>query len=206
MKPRLRCYGYAISLALLVGILVPSQPGFSWYDATHTGINMKAASLQVGDSFSLDEHLRTHLGLKEGLQTMLKGRAITRILGDGGRSEDMVPRWINHFHDPVQPWNTAGLWIPGSSSSVIWAQLARGAQNSLPTLFTGAYSWHDARAYYREALTGATAVVREEALSKTFRALGQVMHLVADVAVPNHSRNDILHGPSATFGGTNIET
>jgi len=198
----------AIFLALLVSLMVATPPSYCWYDETHTEINMRAASLQVGDSFSLDEFLRTRLGLKEGLQRILKGREIIRILGDGGPSEDIVPRWINHFHDPLQPWNTAGLWLPGSSSSAIWAQLARGAQNGLPTPLTGAYSWHDARTYYREALTEATASSREEALSKTFRALGQVMHLVADVAVPNHSRNDIKHGPLAMWpiGRTNVET
>ena len=206
MRPRSRCDGLAIFLALLVGILVASQPSHSWYDGTHGQINMKATSLRVGDSFSLDDYLRTQLDLKEGLQTRLKGRAIIRIVGDGGPSEDIIPRWINHFHDPLQPWNSAGLWIPGSSSSVIWAQMGRGAQNGLPTPFTGAYSWHDAQAYYRQALTEATTTAREEALSRTFRALGQVMHLVADLAVPNHSRNDIWHGPYAAVGVTNIES
>jgi hypothetical protein len=206
MKPHTRCYGLATFLSLFVGLLVTAKPSLCWHDETHRGINEAGAFLRAGDGFSLDDYLRAQLGLKEGLQTRLKGRAIVRIVGDGGPSEDIIPRWINHFHDPLQLWNSAGLWLPGSSSSVIWAQMGQGAQNGLPTPFTGAYSWHDARAYYRQALTEATTATREEALSKTFRALGQVMHLVADVAVPNHSRNDIKHGPYATFGVINIET
>jgi hypothetical protein len=48
------------------------------------------------------------------------------------------------------------------------------------------YSWLLSREYYYQALlTGS-----EEQYAKTFRSIGQVMHLVSDAAVPAHVRND----------------
>jgi hypothetical protein len=48
------------------------------------------------------------------------------------------------------------------------------------------YSWLLSRDYYYQALlTGS-----EEQYAKTFRSIGQVMHLVSDAAVPAHVRND----------------
>ncbi|MEK6901624.1 MAG: hypothetical protein AABX37_04730, partial [Nanoarchaeota archaeon] len=52
------------------------------------------------------------------------------------------------------------------------------------------WSWQKARGYYFQALTGATNTERGKNYGKTFRALGQVMHLIADLAVPEHTRND----------------
>lgn len=55
---------------------------------------------------------------------------------------------------------------------------------------TGNWSWQDSRRYFRTALIGATSDEREQAFADTFRALGQVMHLVVDASVPEHVRND----------------
>lgn len=63
------------------------------------------------------------------------------------------------------------------------------------------YSWADARNYYYLALTSATKEVRDENFAKTFRALGQVIHLLEDMAVPAHVRND-AHDP--IIGGTDF--
>ncbi len=41
--------------------------------------------------------------------------------------------------------------------------------------------------------------VREKAFADTFRALGQVMHLVVDASVPEHTRNDV-HPLAGVFG------
>ncbi len=54
----------------------------------------------------------------------------------------------------------------------------------------GNWSWHDARRMYYQALTEPDPVRREALLAATFRALGQIMHLVVDASVPEHVRND----------------
>jgi hypothetical protein len=84
-----------------------------------------------------------------------------------------------HFHDPLSTnWDIAGLSIPplvSFPSMIYWAQ---SSDND--------YSWLLSRDYYYQALlTGS-----EEQYAKTFRSIGQVMHLVSDAAVPAHVRND----------------
>ncbi|OPY88455.1 MAG: hypothetical protein A4E73_03365 [Syntrophaceae bacterium PtaU1.Bin231] len=64
----------------------------------------------------------------------------------------------------------------------------------------GGNSWHDAREYYYRALTDANPAARLLWFEKTFRALGQIMHLVEDAAVPEHVRNDLWHGPKSLLG------
>jgi hypothetical protein len=50
--------------------------------------------------------------------------------------------------------------------------------------------WGDARNYFYSALTAASQVNRDDYFVKTFRAVGQVIHLLEDMAVPAHVRND----------------
>jgi hypothetical protein len=61
---------------------------------------------------------------------------------------------------------------------------------------------HDGRAYFYQALT-ATTKTSATALASTFRAVGQVMHLVEDASVPAHVRND-AHPP--VISGYHYET
>jgi len=55
----------------------------------------------------------------------------------------------------------------------------------------GKWSWHDARKYFYEGLTSVNKAARDASFAKTFRALGQLMHLIQDASVPSHTRNDI---------------
>jgi hypothetical protein len=63
--------------------------------------------------------------------------------------------------------------------------------------------WTSAREYFYVYLTGkdfqnqtkaTNQAEREEYLAKSFRSLGQVVHLLQDVAVPAHTRNDYSQG------------
>ena len=116
---------------------------------------------------------------------------------DGGQFEDtpggiQIPymRSNNHFHDPlIEPWTNAGLNVAGFSpfkSSLIWAQ----DQGALASLFGGDWSWKKARDSFHKGLTGLNQEERDKNLADTFRALGQGMHLIQDVSVPAHVRND----------------
>ncbi len=85
----------------------------------------------------------------------------------------------------MEPWDRAGLDIPlfpTGISSLVWAQLSDD-----PGGYSyNAFSWIAARNNYYKALTTGS----ESDWKLTFQALGQVMHLVADAAVPAHVRND----------------
>jgi hypothetical protein len=61
--------------------------------------------------------------------------------------------------------------------------------------------WDNARAYFYQALTATGAVDRESNFVKTFRSVGQVLHLLEDMAVPAHVRNDFKSHLS--FNGVN---
>jgi hypothetical protein len=71
-------------------------------------------------------------------------------------------------------------------SSVRWMQEPR--QGDVDT--GGFWSWRDARRLYYRALTEPGASNREILWADVFRALGQIMHLVVDASVPEHTRND----------------
>lgn len=73
--------------------------------------------------------------------------------------------------------------------------------------------WDDAKNAYYIALTSIFSENHETYLAKTFQALGQVLHLLQDVSVPAHVRNDFrshleflgitpqtLFKPSSWFG------
>ncbi|MGH2362915.1 MAG: hypothetical protein ACRDGM_20500, partial [bacterium] len=65
------------------------------------------------------------------------------------------------------------------TSSILWGQDANQG-----------FSWLNARKAYINALIAASPTEREKWFAETFRAIGQVMHLIADSSVPAHVRND----------------
>ncbi len=153
--------------------------------STHDLINREAAKAS-----RVDEVLRSSLGFSEGLLTPLKNHAgvskpVRAWLGEGGIREDDVEgltfRFLRHFHDPLRPWDSAGLLFGVRwDSSIRWMQ--RPDQG---------WSWLGARLFYLAALTDPDPGNREQAFADTFRALGQVMHLIVDASVPEHVRNDL---------------
>lgn len=125
-----------------------------------------------------------------------------RSIIEGSRLEDNGARPRNHFYDPT---NGLGLNINGISlgkPSLEWGF----KDDSL--LFSNNYSWTRAREYMYIALTGtnfngdtvaATADERNQYSQLMFRSVGQVIHLVEDLASPAHVRND-LHLPVGLAG------
>ncbi len=58
------------------------------------------------------------------------------------------------------------------------------------TQICGYYSWDDARKYYYSALMALNDTTQDKNFAETFRAIGQLMHLIQDMSVPEHTRND----------------
>ncbi len=151
--------------------------------STHDLINGEAAK-----GSQVDGVLRSSLGFSEGLLTPLRNHAgvsklVRAWLGEGGVREDDGIRFLRHFHDSLQPWGSAGLQLVPPArfdSSLRWMQ--RPDQG---------WSWLGARLFYLAALTDPDPGNRAQAFADTFRALGQVMHLVVDASVPEHVRNDL---------------
>jgi hypothetical protein len=149
---------------------------------THTLVNRQAA-LQ---SEYFRSHLREAIGFHDDVLTPLRkgndSRQLVQWLEEGGAREDDGVRFLHHFHDPLQSPESAGLGRGPArfSSSIRW--MHDPGQD---------WSWPAARNLYYQALTEADPVRRDALWADLFRAVGQIMHLVVDASVPEHTRNDM---------------
>ncbi len=117
----------------------------------------------------------------------------------------------HHFHDPIRDSglddktdhpNYTNLFAfathiyPGQfdvtgQSAIVWA-IKGTAPYQEPT--TNAQSWVDARDNFHAALTDSNSLWREYYLAIVFLDLGSVAHMIEDMGVPAHTRNDFLFG------------
>lgn len=156
--------------------------------SSHALINQVAT--QQNSAFQT--FLRRSLGFPNDRLTNLRANGeslrIQEWIVRGGEREDDLLRFLRHFHDPLKPWDVAGLdlRIDRHDSSVRWMQ-----EPNQGGLDTGSFwSWRDARRLYYDALVEPNPNYREALWADLFRALGQIMHLVVDASVPEHTRND----------------
>ncbi len=155
------------------------------------------------------------------LQTVAQRRekSARQWIIDGGFSADEPegPVSLRHFYDPTnkkEPWITDTHWIfnvatrlrpignPGITA-IDWA--ADEQHEPIDEFFVEQnYSWKDAKEYFIQAL-GDTEPGNEN-YGKAWRAVGETMHLMADMAVPAHVRNDghakELEDPDLVEAGT----
>ncbi|MBN2568170.1 MAG: hypothetical protein JXB42_01945 [Deltaproteobacteria bacterium] len=160
---------------------------------THELIN-EYIVINALNGFSLHLYLKEQLNIDKGIEEIFGKNEVSEWLKKGGKYEDK-PNWhtfwgrsVNHFHNPLTDEGYSGIWgvswLSGVSS-VQWSQKPVGTQSP-----GGHYSWHDVREYFYIALTAPTKSERDENFAETFRGLGQLMHLVQDLSVPAHTRDD----------------
>jgi hypothetical protein len=143
-------------------------------EPTHILVNRAAAGTQAFGTL-----LQSQLGLLRGVEEPFQNRPAIDWIGAGGDAEDASNRFFRHFHDPLKTWQDAGL--PLYDSSVHWMQRDDAVQG---------WSWQHTRRAFHAALVTANPTVRDEAWAAAFQGLGQVMHLVVDASVPEHTRGD----------------
>ncbi len=169
---------------LVTSCFVLNTPARAFEVDTHRQLTDKAIeSIEA----QLHTYLVDNLGLEGGLNEQLGIFNARGWMIEGSNFEDDDTRPRNHFHDPISDVGLTGL----SESAIDWSLRSIGGQGE------DAYSWNDAREYYFKALTSPTKTERDENWGKTFRALGQVIHLLQDQASPAHVRND----PHLSIGG-----
>lgn len=188
-------FALSIFVAVLILDFLISKQCFPLEKETHKALNEHIAKTTV-NNFELNSYLGNQLGLRSGIETILNGKEVWKWIRDGGAYEDepMYTRSFNHFHNPLKTWDRAGF--KGTfQSSIIWAQ----DQGAFGSLWGGNFSWNRVREYFYIGLTGKdfngtlmayTQSEKEKYYSKTFQGIGQIMHLVQDVSVPAHTRND----------------
>ena len=125
----------------------------------------------------------------------------------GSHDEDTIPRWINHFYDPIynQGWTgeKTGIMPNWLVQSVSYALIAdKSPVSSLEWLhnqnlqtsyhqFLGNHTWE--KAIYELAVNNN----KKEA----YYTLGFILHLIEDATVPEHTRNDTHAEPVQNITG-----
>ncbi len=172
--------------------MLSSSPLYAFKEETHRQLNEFIGRTSL-NGFYLNTYLKNTLDFQEGINQNIAGQALYKWLREGGAQEDQTDHWYtccrfkNHFHNPI---TNEGLWM-GGYSSIDWAFMNIDQQSP-----GGTYSWKDVRQNFFNALTYAgadlieTEAWRQYYMAETFRGLGQLMHLVQDLSVPAHARND----------------
>ncbi len=152
------------------------------------------------NGFSINDYLINTLGIENGVDESYNAHQIWWWIRNGGLFED-IPIWymlyrrsVNHFHNPITDQGFSGIWGTGilsGLSSIQWSQHQLTIQDP-----GGFYSWHDVREYYYLALTDNNKTLRDTNYADMFRGLGQLMHLVQDLSVPEHARDDGHYRPA----------
>jgi hypothetical protein len=199
----------SLLLAFLFGsALCGLDRAFAYETPTHAVISQKAIGASTLDGqlsniapnaklFSTDSLLSDGGFYFFGLTVFEIASSVTDWVAYGAISEDnfCCPplRFLNHFYNPLAPAGQEGYANYGLTGlpSLQW-----GLE---PTDISGQdYSFRDARNYYYQGLTASTERDRKRNLSSMFRAIGQDIHLVQDLAQPQHTRND-SHGSGSRY-------
>ena len=90
---------------------------------------------------------------------------------EGAKNEDTPTRWMNHFYNP-----SSGYGLPGYAPANVWADLSIAQM----TYARGDQSWQAAISAYAN-----------DDKKRAFLALGHILHLIEDMAVPAHTRIDM---------------
>ncbi len=192
-----------IIIALIISLLSFGNSYAFDNEVTHADITQKAVL-----NSNLKEYLRKNLNFPVALETQVADKnslSIISWLQKGSTEEDSPAcRASNHFHNPLEGWDQSYMsdepfyiqsWCGQTEysskySNVTWATGLLSPDDSPKSRPSQDMGWDDARRYYSWALTSVTPYGRELYFSKTFKALGQVMHMLQDMAVPAHVRND----------------
>lgn len=187
-----------IMLSLIALLYSIHQSAHAYTPDAHKAITQQVAEATTS---SIDRILKDELGISNGILEAFQGKTAQELIGDGARREDWPPtRVLNHFHNPLTPWPSAGLHIESMDgtrsidglSSVLWQQYP--AQHGDKA--GGDWAWHDARRWYLTALATLAATEREQAFAETFLTLGHLVHLIQDASVPAHVSfaSDLMDG------------
>lgn len=191
------------TLAFMIFIISSIADAYDNED-THRRITKTAISAS-----KLDNYLSQNLGFVKGWEDKIRGNTIMYWLIEGSYLEDIPAcRAANHFHNPLLPWDQSYMtdqpsfidawcwdWKP-LYSNVTWATgyyapPPDGTKVSFSYFSSyDPYNWDRARDYYYKALTLTAKEDREIYFSLTFQTVGHVIHLLQDVSVPSHTRND----------------
>jgi len=162
-----------IHLAILLALFL-TTPAWAYKEQIHRVFSLKAFDRMTAT-------LKPHLGVDATVN--LSGDSPRVLVGQGAYDEDDFPNSLNHFYDPVHeaPLSVpVDACIPNGATAKNWA--VGGLGNTYTTI--------NARQFYESVLMAPNQAVRDNNLRLLFLALGHSIHLVQDMAQPEHVRND----------------
>ncbi len=123
---------------------------------------------------------------------------------EGAVREDTPPRWINHFYDPVHKIGWTGKHYGDLSEEAGYASGAdmapKPAIASVDWAENQEYQSAYGRQYGNQTWRKAIKSYLDGDEKGAFLALGHVLHLIGDLGVPAHTRNDSHPGISGDPG------
>lgn len=211
------CAAWRVLTSALCVALVGS-PAIAFDVNTHAAIS--AIAVSDHPESQVEAFLKTQIGSPMGLnESALQLDAETGAFSSphtlvewlvlGAMDEDEGVRPLRHFYNPLRKEGLSDVTLCGAErtlrafpGSVTWAWSNAGASGDMPR-----HGWQDARRAYFRWLTATAVEEAGDALAKTFKSLGHVIHLLQDTAQPQHARNDahLTHSFSTVFGGVTGE-
>src|SRR4029079_8631022 len=176
-------------LMLLAAAALTAAPAFAYKEEVHRIITTKAF-----DAFINQRNVLQELGIDASRRADLQW-----YIGQGAVDEDAFPNPLNHFFDPV---HDAPLTIEVPTFSIMFPFVLTGITCSPAPGAKTAKDWalHDptnfdggldaARGLLHGAVAGSIKGDRDNAALELFMTLGHIVHLIQDMAQPEHTRND----------------
>src|SRR4029079_10251360 len=132
-----------------------------------------------------DAYLKDRLMLSDGITTGSSEGSFEQRFIQAAVDEDdestCVPTYTLHFYNPITKRGIDDGFPFAWSNSMEWAWDGHDQD------------WKVAREAFYHAATQSSKANRATQMSRAFKALGHVCHLVEDLAQPQHTRND-AHG------------
>jgi hypothetical protein len=175
------------ALRTVVVLLAIHADAFAYKETTHADIARYAMqrselgepSNEVLSAFGLKGSVVDQRFLAPGIGGIPVPMSVQDLVMRGAIEEDHGKRSLRHFFDPQRD----GTGFLAFEPSPVWALQSESAQQE--------YALDDARRYLLGALTAETELQRTMDLTRTFRALGHVIHHIQDMHQPQHVRGDI---------------
>lgn len=200
----------AVTVVLFSLVLAISAGAYN--TDTHRAITTVAARSPFCTLASVNDQnfLWVYLHMPDGLDTPAQdadgsSQSLVQWLAFGAEEEDTLieirPAW--HFYDPLSNQGLSDpAWVSYFGLGPMPSALEWAWDGAADNLFLGGndWDWQVARNYQLLWLTDPDPQNRETYEARTFRAIGHVVHLLQDMAQPQHTRND-AHYPTSKPGG-----
>lgn len=189
----MRSFAVVLAFGIAAGMVL--TPAFAYEIPVHEQITVFAAQRALG---RID--LESRLGVSP--HARINGNTATYWMTVGARREDDIhqsfppARSIHHFLDPVHDAPLTVGMPPLCTDRIILSnppavvQMIAADRWALEPRLLNRWGLPDARQYERQAVLGPNPGHRAKHSKYLFVALGHIVHLLQDMAQPEHTRND----------------